>query len=178
MKARATGGQAAVELAIGLPILILLLITILQGAMLGVALHEAQLVANQVAAEAARSPGLLYVDPARFIDFGVYHAIGGRELMTGEAAFSGNRSFQMGAMRVRVEYADLLKVDERRTIGSKLTGGSDEEGAAQLMGRLDFGHVRVTAEREIEALPGIRAFHPQSFIVRASAVGGLAEEAR
>ncbi len=176
MSDRPIEGQAAVEFAIGLPILILLMVTILQGAMIGNALEEAQMLANKVAAESARSPGLLQADPALFLDFAAYGALDPEEYITWGASFEGERSFSVGTLSVQVEYGPLLTGAERRAIVGSDGGPSEEEGAAKILGGLDFGHVRVSVSTEIEPLFGVNVFHPGSFPIRAFAVGGLAEE--
>ena len=176
MNDRRVAGQAAAELAIGLPILILLMVTILQGAMIANALEEAQMLANKVAAESARSPGLLQTDPALFLDFAAYGVLDPEEYIRWGAAFEGERSFSVGTLAVRVEYSPLLTGAERREIAGSDRGPSEEESAAKILGGLNFGHVRVSVSTEIEPLFGVNVFHPGSFPIRAFAVGGLAEE--
>lgn len=176
MSCRRTSGQSAVELAVGLPILVLLLVFIYQASILGLMQHRAQMLANELAADAARQPALLAVDPSLFIDFGVYRTMKEAEFLRAAEPHQGEREMQIGAWQIRLRSVPLLSPEERRAIARAESGSSPSESAAALLSVAGVAQVVVSVSREIAPLHGVRWIHPAAFLIRASAVGGLVQE--
>jgi hypothetical protein len=173
---RRSCGQAAVELAIALPLFLLLFGFIYQVALLALASDQAQMVANRVAAESRGAANGFATDPARFIDFGVNQMLPPLEFLRGAEMPPPNRSYTLDGWHVEIRTEALLTAAER---GLLLDAGSPSDPgpamAAELMAGLDSGILRVAVWRDLEPIPMVGLLHPQPFRVRGQATGALLE---
>ena len=176
MTGRCTEGQAAMELAIALPLFLLVFGLIYQAAIVALASDEAQMLANRLAAETRAAGSGMVDDPARFIDFGVNKMLPPIEFLRGTEKPPADRLYSQDGWQVRVRTEALLSGAERSLLQNAGTGSPRAAAAAtQLMAGLDSGILTISVWRDLAPLPLIRVFHPQPFRVRAQAVGALVE---
>lgn len=170
-------GQAAVETALGIPLLLALLFMIIQAAMIAVAKQEAMALATEIASTGADRPELLAPDPGRFMDERVYARLDAWTQFRRDTGYTGRgiREYMRGAASVREEYRPLLEPRERRALEGLESGGSGVESAALALAALDVGYERITVTLLVAPVGLVRWIHPGDFVVKATALRGLSE---